>query len=262
MGDPNPKTSSGPITDAHRGLAPDPEAAAADALIAAARNWQPVYRPGTAHNHTPSGQWSKIQAEPVTVDFAVDQLCRHFEPRTVATKIATTYLRNHPLALRHLEHYLSGGGVDLVEDDNLEQMIRSDAGVRRLIHATIRLHAARGGHTVRGSVEVQQRHYEIEDHQFAFGAIDRLDFEVNAAAGWVRVWFQDRYEWHPVYKGLYTRLPGDLIRDNNCLQRSDGRDEAARCRRFLDERKGRGAVERCPGGRRRAAVADDLLICA
>jgi hypothetical protein len=32
----------------------------------------------------------------------------------------------------------------------------------------------------------------------------------------VRVWFQDRYEWHPAYP-FYTVLSGDEVRETNCL---------------------------------------------
>jgi hypothetical protein len=213
----DPKIPRGGITDVDRALAPARTATVATATVAAARDWQPVYTPGIAHNHQPSGKWSEIQARPVTVDLGVDQICRHFEPPTVATKIATTYLRSRPLALVHFEHYLKGGGADFVEDGHLERMVRVDAGVRRLLQVTLPKQGAPSGQTLKGSVEVRQRNYEVEDHQFAFGAIDRLDFEVDPAAGWVRLWFQDRYEWHPVYEGIYERLPGDVIRDNNCL---------------------------------------------
>jgi hypothetical protein len=43
-----------------------------------------------------------------------------------------------------------------------------------------------------------------------------LDYEVNRAAGTVHVWFQDRYEWHPVGFG-YKRFPDDVRRGTNCV---------------------------------------------
>jgi hypothetical protein len=43
-----------------------------------------------------------------------------------------------------------------------------------------------------------------------------VDFEVNFAQDVLRVWFQDRYEWHPVYP-FYTFKPGDKVRQDNCL---------------------------------------------
>jgi len=52
-------------------------------------------------------------------------------------------------------------------------------------------------------IELSLSSYSIQDFQYSFGAIDRLDFEVDFDDGTVHVWFQDRYEWHPVYKALY-----------------------------------------------------------
>ncbi len=56
----------------------------------------------------------------------------------------------------------------------------------------------------------------MKDFQFAFGAIDRLDYEVNRAAGTIHVWFRDRYEWHPVGFG-YSHCPDDKARVSNCV---------------------------------------------
>ena len=58
----------------------------------------------------------------------------------------------------------------------------------------------------------------------AFGGIDQVDFEVDFSQDTVRVWFQDRYEWHPVYpfydfQGPTAEFPesGDEVRETNCL---------------------------------------------
>jgi hypothetical protein len=56
-----------------------------------------------------------------------------------------------------------------------------------------------------------------QDFRFAFGSIDKVDFEVDLADHLVRVWFQDRYEWHPFYPTLYTPKLGDSARDDNCV---------------------------------------------
>ena len=53
--------------------------------------------------------------------------------------------------------------------------------------------------------------------RFAFGAIDRLDIEVDFDAQTVHSWFQDFYEWPPFYPGLYTAFPDDAARETNCL---------------------------------------------
>ena len=56
-----------------------------------------------------------------------------------------------------------------------------------------------------------------QDFRFAFGAIDRVDFEVNFSQDTLRVFFQDRYEWHPVYS-FYSLKKGDAPpRETNCL---------------------------------------------
>jgi len=49
------------------------------------------------------------------------------------------------------------------------------------------------------------------------GAIDRLDYEADFGAGTFHAWFQDRYEWHPVYSGLYTRFDDDDVRPTNAV---------------------------------------------
>jgi hypothetical protein len=55
-----------------------------------------------------------------------------------------------------------------------------------------------------------------QDFRFAFGGIDRVDFQVNFSQDTVRVFFQNRYEWHPVYP-FYSFLPGDEVRETNCV---------------------------------------------
>jgi hypothetical protein len=44
-----------------------------------------------------------------------------------------------------------------------------------------------------------------------------VDFSVDFSDDTVRVWFQDRYEFHPVYSGLYQKFPDDVVRDDNCV---------------------------------------------
>jgi hypothetical protein len=96
-------------------------------------------------------------------------------------------------------------------------MLRSDAGVLRALAARMGSLAPRSGQSTNGWLEIVQDNIEIENFRYAFGAIDRLDFEVDFAERSVRVWFQDRYEWHPVYEGMYDRQPGDIVRETNCL---------------------------------------------
>jgi hypothetical protein len=111
------------------------------------------------------------------------------------------------LGRRHLIHYVSGGGEDLPV--NLENVIRQDETVRAPIAYEMRRRN-------RGWVKIEQHHYDVQDFQYAFGAIDRLDFEVDPTAGLVHLWFKDRCEYHPVGFG-YERLPGDVLRETNCV---------------------------------------------
>jgi hypothetical protein len=103
------------------------------------------------------------------------------------------------LAWRHVNHYLNGGGADYPED--LEAVLRTDAGVRGKLARAI----ARGG---RGCVSISQGEYTVREHTLAFGAIDRMDYQVNPD-GTVHVWFKDRYEWHP-----------ESPRVSNCVHRA------------------------------------------
>jgi hypothetical protein len=120
-----------------------------------------------------------------------------------------------PNALRHLNWYLSTGrGADMNEDALLNAMLVTDRGVQGAIRRVIP--AARPG-MVTTSLKIEQSDYISQDFRFALGAIDQLDLEIDFGAGTVHAWFQDRYEWHPFYPGLYTAFPDDGARDTNCV---------------------------------------------
>lgn len=132
-------------------------------------------------------------------------VCAHATPSGV---LILAYLHKlSELGRRHLIHYISGGGDDLPVD--LENVIRQDETVRAPIAYEMR-------HSNRGWVKIKQQHYDVQDFQYAFGAIDRLDFEVDPTAGLVHLWFKDRYEYHSVGFG-YERLSGDVLRETNCV---------------------------------------------
>lgn len=164
-----------------------------------------VYHPGTMHNHMPTYRWADVQNASSCIRGTVECVCRHAQPLGVLMMAYLHKLEN--LARRHLIHYVRGGGADLPV--NLEDVIRRDVGVRAPLAAAMRS-------SNRGWVTIQQSHYDVQDFQYAFGAIDRLDFEVDSAAGLVHLWFKDRYEYHPVGFG-YTLLPGDILRETNCV---------------------------------------------
>ncbi|HEY9639178.1 MAG TPA: hypothetical protein V6C57_01775 [Coleofasciculaceae cyanobacterium] len=133
--------------------------------------------------------------------------CALFEPSQVAQIARATVLAGLPLAQKYFDHYLVGGGKTMNAD--LEDVIRRDPKVRRKLKALVKKHRS-------GFTKIHQSDYAVRDFQFAFGAIDRLDFEVNKASDLVHLWFMDRYEWHPVGFG-YTKFRDDTLRSSNCL---------------------------------------------
>ena len=111
-----------------------------------------------------------------------------------------------PIAKEHLDWYLTKGkGADLVENANIEKMLRSDRGVQAMIETRMPSPWPTTGKWAT-DFKVEQSDYVDQDLRFAFGAIDRLDIEVDFDAKTITGWFQDRYEWHPVYAGLYKKL--------------------------------------------------------
>jgi hypothetical protein len=162
----------------------------------------------------PSGHWADVQAAPNS-GFWEGQVCSHLSPIGVVGAAMADQFTDKPIALRHLLWYLgAGGGADFVEDANLESMLKTDSGVQALLRAQIPTGRTSG--TAGGHVKIEQDDYMNQDFRFAFGAIDRLDFEADFSAGTLQAWFQDRYEWHPVYP-FYTAMAGDAVRSTNCV---------------------------------------------
>jgi hypothetical protein len=199
-----------------------------------ARTFVTRFHPGVAHNHPPTGRWTAVQADAakrcgqaraqlqaeiakgrraspkrmadLSEVIGTECSCATLPPPAVLKTAQNTLMIRMPLARKHVDHYLTGGGANLQVD--LEDVIRRDAGVRAKLRNAFRIAS-------KGFVKINQKDYEVEDFRFAFGAIDRLDYDVDRAAGLVHVWFMDRYEWHPVGFG-YKRLFGDERRVSNC----------------------------------------------
>ena len=106
-----------------------------------------------------------------------------------------------------MKRYMEGGG-DLEED--AKSLVLDDPGVRTKLQEEM-------SKDPRRHFKIEQGDYQNDDFWFSFGAIDRFDYEVERSADQVHVWFADRYEWHPVYKGLYTKKSGDEERATNCV---------------------------------------------
>lgn len=175
-----------------------------------------TYTPGVSHKHAPSGRWADVQANPDS-GWKEELVCSHLSPINVVRAAIWAEFDDKPIAQDHLDWYLSkGGGKDYVEDRYVEMMLRQDGGVRHLIASLLPSPAPTSGKFAT-HVKVEQGHYAIQDLRFAFGAIDRLDIEVDYDAGTLKAWFMDFYEWHPYYPALYTAFPDDAARETNCV---------------------------------------------
>ncbi|MEX2512675.1 MAG: hypothetical protein WD398_07210 [Cyclobacteriaceae bacterium] len=69
-------------------------------------------------------------------------------------------------------------------------MLRTDAGIQTFLSGRIPTSVPVGGR-LRGNENVEQFHYQDQDFRYAFGAIDRLDFEADFTAGTLHAWFQE-----------------------------------------------------------------------
>jgi len=169
-----------------------------------------TFTSGSMHNHQPSGRWSDVQDHPNS-GFFENWACRTSSPREVVDAAIQWKFGDKPTALRHLRWYLTGNGQDFPENDNLRRFVRTSEHFRR------NFAVARHGIT-RGFLRVPQEFYgpEDEDFRFSFGAIDRMDFELDEIEGTIHLWFKDRYDFHPVYP-FYNHFADDVVRETNCV---------------------------------------------
>jgi hypothetical protein len=197
------------------------------------------YIPGRpAHNHPALGIWAKVQANalsvcaresaivtppfplppipvpiPTSTRGRVECACAAMTPMQVLDAARTIEFMGQPLAIQHLDHYTSGGGVDFVEHTNLDDLMNTDAGARGVIASAI-------GIVDRGHVFIRQFNYSSDNFRLAFGGIDRVDYQVDRVASTVDVWFKDRYDFHPAGFGHVDMGVGDYAppgRETNCV---------------------------------------------
>lgn len=166
-----------------------------------------VFTPGISHDHLPTGKWADVQKD-ASAGTLMGFACSFFSPAKVMELARDHELSSLPLAQKHLDHFLKGGGVDLAV--NLEDVLKRDVGVQAVIAGEMKTSP------LRGTVRIEQVNYDVKDFQYAFGVIDIMQYEVDSSAGLVHVWFKDRYEFHPVGYG-YTLMPGDIKRETNCV---------------------------------------------
>jgi len=178
---------------------------------------QHTFTPGRpAHDHSPVG-WATVQAglscSPLSERGRIECVCAAMSPVDVLTTVLFVEMHGMLRATAHLVHYISGGGTDLNEDANLDDLIRQDAAVRGKFATAIAASPT-------DNIPIWQGDYTVQDFRFAFGGIDRVDYEVDAAAGTVDIWFKDRYDFHPVGFGYINKGVGDSAppgRITNCV---------------------------------------------
>lgn len=181
----------------------------------------PNFVAGVNHGHQPSGRYADVQANPNNapgfIGTALELACKVTGPQGLVNAAISLQFSDKPIALKHLNWYLTDGhGVDFGEDDNIKDWLTRDEGIRSRLKREIFPGGPGGIKRGSGHFSFEQGEFVDQDFLYAFGAIDRVDFEVDFSQDTVRVWFQDRYEWHPVYP-FYDLQPGDVVRETNCL---------------------------------------------
>ncbi|MGW8375343.1 hypothetical protein [Streptomyces sp. ODS28] len=173
-----------------------------------------VFHPGVMHEHQPSGRWRDVRQDPKS-GFLIGLVCGQFDPQDVIAIAVSEELGDKPIARKHVDWYLRDGyGNDYNEDANLSALLTRDVNVQHEILK--RIPPGRSSGVTSFHITITQSLYTDQDLRFAFGAIDRLDVEVDFSAGTVHAWFQDRYEWHPFYE-FFSVFSGDVPRETNCL---------------------------------------------
>jgi hypothetical protein len=202
-----PSTTSPPATDPQAPVAPT-------APKSNEKAGGTVFHPGIMHDHQATGKWEEVQANPDSA-IGINSICRHSPPEGVIVAAGLFELRDKPMAAEHLSWFLSkGSGSNFDENTNLDLLLRTDSGAQAKIRANIPVGQSKGIFT--GYVAISQDDYDDDEFKDSFGQIDRLDFEIDFDAGTFHAWFQDRYEWHPVYP-FYKKYPDDYSRGDNCV---------------------------------------------
>ena len=179
---------------------------------------------GVNHGHAAKGKFAAVKARPYdpffpfesdfVVKAGITVLIQNSKDEAGFVNVVQfVHFRDLPLAKAHIQHYLTGGGADFNEDDNIAAWLQADVAPRRLIRDSINRNRGAGRFFFE-EAEFKAVSYTKADFRDSFGGIDRLKWEVDFDVGFVHVFFKDRYEWHPVYD-FYDRQSGDSIRNTN-----------------------------------------------
>ncbi len=156
------------------------------------KKWFIAGRP--AHNHQPNNSARISLAGTGNIDTAL-----------IEVDWVKLYFRrlNLTLALKHVNHYLNGSGKTLNVSKNLKELFYQDSNVRNVFSSNI-------GSSLRGRFFLKQFYYSKLNFKYAFGGIDRVDWEISKDKKTITIWFADRYDYHPVGLG-YRKFggPGD-----------------------------------------------------
>jgi hypothetical protein len=196
----------------------------AEKLVVNVRDPRPSnYHPSDAHHHEPvqePDEWNNVCDE-AAKDPNLGWILKGFARRKASpppiVAAARLALAADPMADWHFIYYLGGAGGVVNEDSNLKRWIESDSNARTVISRRI-IETRRGNESpVSVMFEFGQKSYDNNDARQSFGTIDKLEVSADFVMGSVEIWFEDTYEWHPVYS-QYTkpiRCPNAVDRDSN-----------------------------------------------
>ena len=186
--------------------------------------------PGIQHNHEPLRDkdmldiWGRIRNnpnnDPDAIGLIMDDFCRNAPtPKDCIDECVRTFLRDKPRSVQHLNWYLrDGNGNDFNEDENIKLWLLRDKGIRKkLIFEVFRGDPQRNPPRHNGRFEFETGAFEDDEFRACFGSIDVVSYELDFSDGSIHVWFKDRYEWHPVYPGIYDQQTSDSVRNTNSL---------------------------------------------
>jgi hypothetical protein len=134
---------------------------------------------------------------------SVDYACAYGSARQAALAATPVLAASGLLALRLYRHFLNGSGTPMTID--VADMIKRSAGVRKKICNSI------GKKGMTGTTRLEQHDYGDRELQFAYGAIDCVQWTAVPPAkhSWrsdpkaqIRIDILDYYEFHPGRQGV------------------------------------------------------------
>jgi hypothetical protein len=180
-------------------------------MVVNVRDLRPdIFHPSDQHHHRPvqePDEWNKVCEEAEKdpdLGFTLKGLAAIKATPETIVGFAEQALVFNPMAQKHFQHYLTGAGATVNEDGNIKNWINGDSNARKVIARRIREQRRNNESNVRVMFLFEQNMFSDSDARNSFGAIDRLEAAADFVMGTVDVWFEDTYEWHPVYS-QYTR---------------------------------------------------------